>query len=252
MRGPFAFSLEHLRGAEAIDPRGMAAATTLGDNNLGLKYFLPAKLIAGSSVAAAPTNLREVQRSYFIWTSLTRRARPWDLSHETITDFLVQHDWFCATDKSVLGYIRNSAEPVVGTLTLFIEQAMQLSASRAAMGGGLISRDSLETLFREHAVDNTKWWSERAWDTHAQPKNSHAKPSKGKKTADGDRAKVFSRVKTEIGSRDICIYFNAGVACTRKLDPNTNTCSFTKGTRKTALAHKCAVCSGPHSMIGAH
>ena len=43
LRGPFAFSLEHLRGAEAIDPRGMAAATTLGDNNLGLRHFHPAK-----------------------------------------------------------------------------------------------------------------------------------------------------------------------------------------------------------------
>ena len=118
------------------------------------------------------------------------------------------------------------------------------------MGGGIITRDNLETLFREQAVDNVKWWSERAWDA-AQPK-SHAKPSKGKKTADSDRAKVFSRVKTEIGSRDICIYYNAGVTCTRKLDPGNNTCSFTKGTRKIALAHKCAVCSGAHSMIGAH
>ena len=66
LRGPFAYSLEHLRGAEAIDSRGMAAATTLGDNNLGLCHFLPAKLIAGGSVSAAPTNLREVQRSFFI------------------------------------------------------------------------------------------------------------------------------------------------------------------------------------------
>ena len=87
----------------------------------------------------------------------------------------------------------------MGPLTLFIEQAMQLSASRAAMGGGLITRDTLETLFKEHAVDNTKYWSERAWDAQP-PRSSHAKPTKGKKTADGDRVKVFTRVKTEIGA----------------------------------------------------
>ena len=150
----------------------------------------------------------------------------------------------------MLGYSRIKTEPVVAPLTLFIEQAMQLSALRVAMGSGLITRDTLVTLFKEHAVDNVKFWSERLWD--AQPKSSHAKPAKGKKTADGNHSKVFNRVKTAIGARDICIYFNAAVACIRKFDSSTNACTLTKGTRKSALAHKCAVCDGPHAMIGAH
>ena len=146
--------------------------------------------------------------------------------------------------------MRIKSEPVAASLTLFIEQAIQLSASRAAMGGGIITRKTLEALFKEHACDNTKFWSERQWD--AQPKSSHAKPAKGKKMADGDHSKTFNRVKTMIGARDICIYFNAAVACTQKFDSSTNVCTFTKGARKSALAHKCAVCDGPHAMVSAH
>ena len=87
------------------------------------------------------------------YTSLTRRARPYDLSAEIILDYFIHSCWY-ADGVRIAGYTRLPGSNRIGALVAFIEIALgranQLARPSASIPC-LISRESLEGLFRENA-----------------------------------------------------------------------------------------------------
>ena len=90
-----------------------------------------------------------------------RRARPYDLSDVVIHDYLIHTCWF-DDGVRITGYTRHPGSDRISALVSFIEIALGRASELATPSSGLpclISREALESLFKENARWDVHTWT---------------------------------------------------------------------------------------------
>ena len=88
-----------------INPRAYILANSITDTSLPLETFRPGTLSLPESDRPI-FDMRETQKAFSIYSTLIRRAKPWDLSCEVLHDFFIETEWFTQVEKPVCGFYR--------------------------------------------------------------------------------------------------------------------------------------------------
>ena len=229
-----------------INARAFVLANSISDANLPLEVFRPGTLSMPESDRPV-ADLKEVQKAFAIYQALTRRAKPWDHSLETLHDFLIEVEWFTSVERPVCGYYRRPSYPAyraVADLIVAVNRSIvQLLPIRATM----LDTTEVRRIHSQRASEMPEYWSHTLVTSNTRSESSRrekAPTTSSRRTRAAPSAPaakdVKSRVKDAVSrSADpVCIAYNLGSTCPRPASGGG--CSFQKNGVPSTLEHSCA------------
>ena len=229
-----------------INARAFVLANSISDANLPLEVFRPGTLSMPESDRPV-ADLREVQKSFAIYQALSRRAKPWDHSHETLNDFLIEVEWFTNIERPVCGYYRRPSYPAyraVADLIVAVNRSVvQLLPIRATM----LDTTEVRRIHSQRASEMPEYWSHTPATTTTRSESSRREKTSttsSRRTKTAPSASVAKDIKSKVkdavsrSSEPVCIAYNLGSSCPRPASGGG--CSFTKNGVTSVLDHSCA------------
>ena len=229
-----------------INARAFVLANSISDANLPLEVFRPGTLSMPESDRPV-ADLKEVQKSFAIYQALTRRAKPWDHSLETLNDFLIEVEWFTDVERPVCGYYRRPSYPAyraVADLIVAVNRSIvQLLPIRATM----LDTTEVRRIHSQRASEMPEYWSHTLVTTNTRSDSSRrekAPTTSSRRTKTASSAPVAKDVKSRVkdavsrSTDPVCIAYNLGSSCPRPASGSG--CSFQKNGVTSVLVHSCA------------
>ena len=242
----FYHDLSHLEGGLMIDARAFVLANSISDATLPLEIFRPGTLSMPESDRPV-ADMREVQKAFSVYQALSRRSKPWDYSHETLNDFLIEVEWFTVIERPVCGYYRRPSYPAyraVADLIVAVNRSViQLLPIRATM----LDTTEVRRIHQQRASEMPDYWSHSPAPSTTRSESSRREKtstSSSRRTKTAPPASVAKDLKAKVkdavsrASEPVCIAFNLGSTCPRPTSGDG--CSFSKNGVTSVLQHTCA------------
>ena len=261
----FFHDLSHIEGGLMINARAFVLANSISDANLPLEVFRPGTLSMPESDRPV-ADLKEVQKAFAIYQALTRRAKPWDHSLETLHDFLIEVEWFTNAERPVCGYYRRPSYPAyraAADLIVAVNRSIvQLLPIRATM----LDTTEVRRIHSQRASEMPEYWSHTlvTSNTRSEASRREKAPTASSRRTKTDTAApvprtIRLRVKDAVSraTDPVCITYNLGSICARPTSGNG--CIHQKNGVTTTLEHSCAFhdaagkrCKQQHPMAKNH
>merc|ERR1711872_248186 len=238
--------LSHLEGGLMINARAFVLANSISDANLPLEVFRPGTLSMPESDRPV-ADLKEVQKSFAIYQALTRRAKTWDHSLETLHDFLIEVEWFTSVERPVCGYYPRPSYPAyraVADLIVAVNRSIvQLLPIRAAM----LDTTEVKRIHSQRASESPEYWLHTLVQANTRSESLHrekAPATSSRRNKPAPSAPVHKDIKARVkdtvskAKDPVCIAFNLGSTCPRPVSGKG--CSYLKNGASTTLEHSCA------------
>ena len=265
---PLPHDLSHVKSGTMIDARAFMLASSLTEPLLDLSRFRPGTFLDPASDKPL-ASMGDTLRAWNCYRMLVRRARPWDLSNEVVTDYIYECELFMDESKIYGGYYRSSDHPPYKAVLDLIMACHSTLIRLLPIRPGMLTHEKVDEIHRQRCAEMPSAW------TTAHPSLRHDSARGDRHVATRERrqrkqqSKAGPNVRAEtkrikdacrVSSVPTCQAFNLGLPCTRQMNAAGTACLFTKaGVPPQELAHTCPYmaaggprCGLAHAMATAH